>query len=62
MLHTIIYILYRLSAHDYDKDTMLDGLELMSAFVHNMDNYGDKDTKTSNLDNYTGNLCFVKNI
>jgi len=35
---------------------MLDGLELMSAFAHNMDNYGDKDTETTNLENYTGNI------
>lgn len=41
------------SAHDYDKNTMLDGLELMSAFAHNMDNYADTETKISNLENYT---------
>ncbi|XP_025199824.1 multiple coagulation factor deficiency protein 2 homolog [Melanaphis sacchari] len=40
-------------AHDYDKNTMLDGLELMSAFAHNMENYGDTETKISNLENYT---------
>lgn len=38
---------------------MLDGLELMSAFAHNMENYGDKDTKTPNLENYTGNLSSI---
>lgn len=32
---------------------MLDGLELMSAFAHNMDNYADTETKISNLENYT---------
>lgn len=35
---------------------MLDGLELMSAFAHNMDNYGDTETKISNLENYTGKI------
>jgi len=44
------------SAHDYDKNTMLDGLELMSAFAHNMDNYADTETKISNLENYTGKI------
>lgn len=44
------------SAHDYDKNTMLDGLELMSAFAHNMENYGDTETKISNLENYTGKV------
>lgn len=34
---------------------MLDGLELMSAFAHNMENYGDKGT-TPNLENYTGKV------
>lgn len=37
---------------------MLDGLELMSAFAHNMQNYDDSDTKMVNLENYTGNLSF----
>jgi len=35
---------------------MLDGLELMSAFAHNMDNYGDKKPKITNLENYTGKV------
>lgn len=35
---------------------MLDGLELMSAFAHNMENYGDSGTKISNLENYTGKI------
>lgn len=34
---------------------MLDGLELMSAFAHNMENYGDSDTPV-NLENYTGKI------
>jgi len=44
------------SAHDYDKNTMLDGLELMSAFAHNMDNYGDNETNELNIINYTGKI------
>lgn len=35
---------------------MLDGLELMSAFAHNMQNVGDSDTKMANLENYTGTI------
>jgi hypothetical protein len=35
---------------------MLDGLEPMSAFAHNMENYGDTETKKSNLENYTSKL------
>lgn len=35
---------------------MLDGLELMSAFAHNMENYDDTDIKMVNLENYTGNI------
>lgn len=50
--------IYYFSAHDYDKNTMLDGLELMSAFAHNMENYDDTDSKMVNLENYTGKLLF----
>lgn len=35
---------------------MLDGLELMSAFAHNVENYDDTDTKIPNLENYTGKI------
>lgn len=37
---------------------MLDGLELMSAFAHNMENYDDTDTKIPNLEMYTGKVFF----
>ncbi|VVC40039.1 EF-hand domain pair [Cinara cedri] len=40
-------------AHDYDKNTMLDGLELMSAFAHNMENY-EVSTFKLNLEDYIG--------
>lgn len=35
---------------------MLDGLELMSAFAHNMENYDDTDTKIPNLEIYTSKV------
>jgi hypothetical protein len=35
---------------------MLDGLELMSAFAHNMENHYDTNTKLPNLENYTGKI------
>lgn len=33
---------------------MLDGLELMSAFAHNMENQNDNNTELPNLEKYTG--------
>lgn len=38
---------------------MLDGLELMTAFAHNMENYDDTDTKINNLENFTGRTAFI---
>lgn len=35
---------------------MLDGLELMSAFAHNMENSDDSNSNLPNLENYTGKI------
>lgn len=40
---------------------MLDGLELMSAFAHNMENYA-VDVKQPNIENFTGTISLYLQI
>lgn len=56
MDYSCAYKCFCFRAHDFDKNTMLDGLELMSAFAHNMEIQSDNDTELPNLENFTSKI------